>query len=1217
MKKLFALLLMLVLCIFAFAACDDATEPHGGNEPPAHTHNYSTLKFDNEFHWFECECEEKNNVVSHNIKNGECACGYIVPHSHEYTTSKTDETQHWYECTCGDKSGAESHKDGTATCTELAVCSVCNESYGELEKHDHATLKKNETAHWYECVCGDKKNIQNHIPGAEATETTDQKCTVCDCVITPALGHVHTLHLTKVDAKAQSCTKEGNIEYYTCDCGKWFADNTATTEITDKASVVISKDAHINNTLKYSETEHWNECVCGDKSNIEAHKGGTATCTDLAVCSVCSASYGEIEKHDHATLKKNETAHWYECVCGDKKNIQNHIPGAEATETTDQKCTVCDCVITPALGHVHTLHLTKVDAKAQSCTKEGNIEYYTCDCGKWFADNTATTEITDKASVVISKDAHIHNTLKYSETQHWYECTCGDKSNIENHKGGTATCEEKPVCALCNVEYGSANGHTEGVWITDIEPTCTEAGSKHQICSVCSDTIKNATIEAEHSLCVTSHPTTCLGSGYDEYKCERCEYSRTENWEQMYCTVSLLAEGNKYYTLTVNIYGGASEYSDINANINVFQQYGTQWSMFSTSKNESYDGSWSMIKSVYVPGNSSHLIYVYIDLTTGEGFSCEYNVSSRTYNYEYKTVPHKYESLVTAPTCAEQGYTTHTCSVCGVSYKDTYVSVPHIYESVVTAPTCAEQGYTTHTCTVCGDNYKDTYVSVDGHNFKKSNSCSYCAVDIADATIDSYTMSATANDNVKGYVVSRADGNYDVYIKGAGSMKGYTSSPFVVDGYRIISAYIENGVTNIGTNVFSNCSSLEIITLPDSITSIGAGAFSDCASLKGVTIPAGVVNINSHAFRNCHSLKEIYFNATAMDDVNGYIFYNTGTSGVKVVIGANVTKIPGSLFCVPFVPAIYSPKITSLEFEVGSVCQSIGEMAFTLCSLPVNITLPEGLTSIGDSAFYKCTDLTSVTIPSSVISIGNSAFGACNNLASITIPSSVINIGDSAFSSCSNLAFIAIEGSPYIGPNAFADTTYYNSTSNWQNKILYIDNCLIAAKITVETCIIKEDTTVIAGEAFSNCTSLINITIPDSVTSIGNSAFYNCSSLTIVVIGDGVTSIANEVFYGCSSLISITIPDSVTSIGEYAFYRCNNLMTVVIPNSVTSIGFVSFHECSNLANVYYKGTESDWAKISFDWNPTLKSAPCYYYSESEPTDEGNYWHYVNGVPTQW
>ena len=116
---------------------------------------------------------------------------------------------------------------------------------------------------------------------------------------------------------------------------------------------------------------------------------------------------------------------------------------------------------------------------------------------------------------------------------------------------------------------------------------------------------------------------------------------------------------------------------------------------------------------------------------------------------------HSYKDIVTAPTCTEKGYTTHTCA-CGDSYVDTYVdalghawdngkvtkeptetetgvktftctrcsetktevipplSHKHSYDAVVTAPTCTEKGYTTHTC-ACGDSYVDTYVDALGH----------------------------------------------------------------------------------------------------------------------------------------------------------------------------------------------------------------------------------------------------------------------------------------------------------------------------------------------------------------------------------------------------------------------------------------------------------------------------------------------------------------------
>ena len=51
---------------------------------------------------------------------------------------------------------------------------------------------------------------------------------------------------------------------------------------------------------------------------------------------------------------------------------------------------------------------------------------------------------------------HTHNyvALKHDTTNHWYECSCGDKINIENHKGGTATCKDKANCLVCEEEYG-------------------------------------------------------------------------------------------------------------------------------------------------------------------------------------------------------------------------------------------------------------------------------------------------------------------------------------------------------------------------------------------------------------------------------------------------------------------------------------------------------------------------------------------------------------------------------------------------------------------------------------------------------------------------------------------------------------------------------------------------------------------------------------------
>ena len=88
-----------------------------------------------------------------------------------------------------------------------------------------------------------------------------------------------------------------------------------------------------------------------------------------------------------------------------------------------------------------------------------------------------------------------------------------------------------------------------------------------------------------------------------------------------------------------------------------------------------------------------------------------------------------------------------------------------------------------------------------------------------------------------------------------------------------------------------------------------------------------------------------------------------------------------------------------------------------------------------------------------------------------------------------------------------------------------------------------------------------------SVTSIGSSAFSGCSGLTSVTIPNSVTSIGYEAFEYCSGLTSVTIPNSVTSIGGYAFYGCRGLTSVTIPNSVTSIGFYAFSRCSGLETI--------------------------------------------------
>ena len=98
-----------------------------------------------------------------------------------------------------------------------------------------------------------------------------------------------------------------------------------------------------------------------------------------------------------------------------------------------------------------------------------------------------------------------------------------------------------------------------------------------------------------------------------------------------------------------------------------------------------------------------------------------------------------------------------------------------------------------------------------------------------------------------------------------------------------------------------------------------------------------------------------------------------------------------------------------------------------------------------------------------------------------------------------------------------------------------------------------------------------------------------------------VTSIGDYAFSECTSLTSVDIPDSVTSIGSSAFFYCTSLTSIDIPDSVTSIGDWAFDSCTSLTDVYYGGTEEQWNDISIgSQNEALTSANI-HFSAAEGT----------------
>ena len=114
---------------------------------------------------------------------------------------------------------------------------------------------------------------------------------------------------------------------------------------------------------------------------------------------------------------------------------------------------------------------------------------------------------------------------------------------------------------------------------------------------------------------------------------------------------------------------------------------------------------------------------------------------------------------------------------------------------------------------------------------------------------------------------------------------------------------------------------------------------------------------------------------------------------------------------------------------------------------------------------------------------------------------------------------------------------------------------------------IPNSVTSIGSSAFEYCRGFTSLTLPNSITSIRYSAFHGCSGLTSLTIPNSVTSIGDYAFCGCSGLTSLTIPNSVTSIGDCAFSSCSGLTSLTIPNSVTSIGDYTFSRCVGLTSL--------------------------------------------------
>ncbi len=165
-----------------------------------------------------------------------------------------------------------------------------------------------------------------------------------------------------------------------------------------------------------------------------------------------------------------------------------------------------------------------------------------------------------------------------------------------------------------------------------------------------------------------------------------------------------------------------------------------------------------------------------------------------------------------------------------------------------------------------------------------------------------------------------------------------------------------------------------------------------------------------------------------------------------------------------------------------------------------------------------------------------------------------------------------------IGSGAFSMCTNLTSITI-PNSVTNIGDEAFSYCTSLISVMVPNSVTAIGRKAFSGCTRLSSVTIPENVTAIEDYMFSGCTRLTSVTIGNSVTTIGDGTFWLCTSLTSVTIPNSVTNIGEFAFLVCSNLTSVTIPNSVTAIGYLAFSSCSSLNGITVDALNSDYSSV--------------------------------------
>jgi hypothetical protein len=287
----------------------------------------------------------------------------------------------------------------------------------------------------------------------------------------------------------------------------------------------------------------------------------------------------------------------------------------------------------------------------------------------------------------------------------------------------------------------------------------------------------------------------------------------------------------------------------------------------------------------------------------------------------------------------------------------------------------------------------------------------------------------------------------------------------------------------------------------------------------------------------------------------------------------------------------------------------------------------------------ECTALKTVEFQGAITTVGQHAFMNCSSLTDLQLPNTVNSIEWDAFTGCRAL-YDVYEGMAYVG--------------NDENPYMVL---IGKADVTKDNVIIHNDTKVIAAYAFHK-NRVASLFFGEKLEFIGTSAFFMVEGVKTVGVAEGntryhasgnciietetktlirggenpiipddgsVTVIANQAFGYLTETKIIVVPDSITRIGSNAFMYCENLEAVVIGSGLASIGGDILIHSDKCSMVFYHGTKAQLQESGvfaetggiIGGNSDLLAAIWHFYSETPPTEEGNFWRYVDGKPTPW